>query len=107
MRDSFNLLKWFRQLVPALFHGHGAWLLRVTNPDTHDAFVEFSNLDGAVVNRGYRFIQSGEVLATIDFWMQLPAGLEQRHMAAVVRNTNIVAIAVDFRQPVAMLEAIT
>ncbi len=90
-----------------LFHGHGVWLRRVTNPDSHDALVEFTKLDEAVVNRGYRYIQSGEVLATIDFWMQLPTGLEKRHMAAVVRITNTVAMAVDFRQPVAMLEAIT
>lgn len=59
--DSLQVTKWSGQLVPNPFHGHEDRLQRITNPDTHDALVEFSKLDGAFVIRGDGFIQSAGV----------------------------------------------
>lgn len=95
--DSVNVMKGSRQLVPNPFHGHEDHLRRITNPDIHDALVEFSKLDGAFVIRGDGFIQSaGVFLVTADVEMQLPAGLGARHTvaAAVTALTSATAIVV-------------
>ena len=93
--DSLNVLKESRQLVPNPFHGHDDRLRRITNPDIHDALVEFSKLDGAFVVRGDGFIQSaGVFLATADAEMQLPTGLGARHIAAAAATARTAATAV-------------
>jgi diadenylate cyclase len=95
--DSVNVMKGSRQLVPNPFYGHEDHLRRITNPDIHDALVEFSKLDGAFVIRGDGFIQSaGVFLVTADVEMQLPAGLGARHTvaAAVTALTSATAIVV-------------
>ena len=74
--DSVNVIKGSRQLVPNPFHGHEDKFRRLTNPDIHDALVEFSKLDGAFVVRGDGFIQSaGVFLIPNEVELQLPAGL--------------------------------
>jgi DNA integrity scanning protein DisA with diadenylate cyclase activity len=93
--DSLNVLKDSRQLIPNPFHGHGDRLRQITNPDIHDALVEFSKLDGAFVIRGDGFIQSaGVFLATADEEMQLPTGLGTRHIAAAAATARSAATAV-------------
>ncbi len=95
--DSNNVLKGSRQLVPNPFHGHEDRLRRITNPEIHDAVVEFSKLDGAFVIRGDGFIQSaGVYLAITGGDVQLPTGLGARHLAAaaVTASTGATAVVV-------------
>ncbi len=93
--DSLNVLKESRQLVPNPFHGHEDRLRQITNPDVHDALVEFSKLDGAFVVRGDGFIQSaGVFLVATDVEMQFPVGLGTRHMAAAAVTAYTAATAV-------------
>lgn len=93
--DSVNVLEGSRQLVPNPFHGHEEHLRRLTNPDIHDALVEFSKLDGAFVVRGDGFIQSaGVFLVPNDVELQLPAGLGARHTAAAAVTACTTATAV-------------
>jgi diadenylate cyclase len=93
--DSTNVLKGSRQLVPNPFHGHEDQLRRLTNPDIHDALVEFSKLDGAFVVRGDGFIQSaGVFLVPNDVALELPAGLGARHMVAAAVTAYTAATAV-------------
>ena len=93
--DSIKVLEGSRQLVPNPFHGHEDQLRRLTNPDIHDALVEFSKLDGAFVVRGDGFIQSaGVFLIPNDVELQLPAGLGARHTAAAAITANTAATAV-------------
>jgi len=95
--DSNNVLQRSRQLVPNPFHGHEDQLRRLTNPDIHDALVEFSKLDGAFVVRGDGFIQSaGVFLVPNDVDLDLPAGLGARHTAAaaVTAYTSATAVVV-------------
>ena len=93
--DSLNVLKGSRQLVPNPLYGHEDQLRRITNPDIHDAIVEFAKLDGAFIVRGDGFIQSaGVFLATSDVEIQLPSGLGARHMAAAAVTANTAATAV-------------
>lgn len=95
--DSLNVLKGSRQLVPNPFHGHEDQLREITNPEIHDAVVEFSKLDGAFVIRGDGFIQSaGVYLAITGGEVQLPTGLGARHLAAaaVTASTGATAVVV-------------
>jgi diadenylate cyclase len=93
--DSTKVLEGSRQLVPNPFHGHEDQLRRLTNPDIHNALIEFSKLDGAFVVRGDGFIQSaGVYLVPNDVELQLPAGLGARHMAAAAITAYTLATAV-------------
>lgn len=93
--DSLNVLKNSRQLVPNPFQGHDEQLRQITNPDIHDALVEFAKLDGAFVIRGDGLIQSaGVFLITTDVEVELPTGLGTRHMAAAAATARTEATAV-------------
>jgi diadenylate cyclase len=93
--DSLNVLENSRQLVPNPFHGHDEKMRQITNPDIHDALVEFAKLDGAFVIRGDGFIQSaGVFLVTADVEVQLPIGLGARHTAAAAITAHTKATAV-------------
>ena len=58
MGDSHNVPIWSRQLAPNPLNAYEERLHRITNPDTHNTFNEFSKLDGAFVIRGDGFIRS-------------------------------------------------
>lgn len=93
--DSLNVLKNSRQLVPNPFQGHDEELRQITNPDIHDALVEFAKLDGAFVIRGDGLIQSaGAFLITTDAEIELPTGLGARHVAAAAATARTEATAI-------------
>ena len=95
--DSVEVLKGSKQLIPNPFKGHDDAERRLTNPDTQNALVELSKLDGAFVLRGDGFIQAaGTFLATFDVEVEIPPGFGARHLAAaaVTKRTAATAIVV-------------
>jgi DNA integrity scanning protein DisA with diadenylate cyclase activity len=95
--DSVRALKDSKQLIPNPFQGHDETSRRLTNPDIHDAIVEFSELDGAFVIRGEGLIQTaGTFLTSPKIKISLPTGLGARHVAAaaVTKRTTSTAVVV-------------
>lgn len=56
--ESHNVPIWSGQPAPNPLHAYEDRLHRITNPDTHNTFNEFSKLDGAFAIRGDGFIRS-------------------------------------------------
>jgi diadenylate cyclase len=95
--DSVRVLEDSKQLIPNPFQGHDEASRRITNPDIHDAIVEFAKLDGAFVIRGDGLIQTaGTFLTSPKVKIQLPTGLGARHVAAaaVTKRTTSTAVVV-------------
>ena len=93
--DAAKVLEGAEQLVPNPFFGHDKELRQITNPEIHDALVEFAKLDGAFVVRGDGYIESaGVFLATTEEEIQVPTGLGARHTAAASTSARTGATAV-------------
>lgn len=93
--DSLKVLENSEQLIPNPFHGHDENIRRLTNPNTHEALVELSKLDGAFIVRGDGLIQTaGAFLTSPHVEMDLPAGLGARHAAAAAITKHTAATAV-------------
>lgn len=93
--DAARLLEGAEQLVPNPFFGHDKEWRQITNPDIHDALVEFAKLDGAFVIRGDGYIEAaGVFLATDDDGVEVPTGLGARHIAAAASSARTGATAV-------------
>ena len=93
--DTARILKDAQQLVPNPFYGHDQAMRQITNPDIHDALVEFAKLDGAFVVRGDGYIESAAVfLATKEEDIEVPTGLGARHTAAASASAHTGATAV-------------
>jgi DNA integrity scanning protein DisA with diadenylate cyclase activity len=93
--DSIKVLEGSKQLIPNPFQGHEEATRRLTNPDVHDALVEFSKLDGAFVIRGDGFILTGGLfLGPTQVETELPAGLGTRHAAAAAVTARTASTAI-------------
>lgn len=93
--DPARVLEGAEQLVPNPFYGHDREMRQITNPDIHDALVEFAKLDGAFIVRGDGYIESaGVFLATDDDEVEVPTGLGARHTAAAASSARTGAAAV-------------
>jgi DNA integrity scanning protein DisA with diadenylate cyclase activity len=92
---SAQVLEGAKQMVPNPFYGHDEPSRQITNPQIHDALVEFAKLDGAFVIRGDGYIEAaGVFLATDEGEIDLPAGLGARHTAAAASSAHTGATAV-------------
>lgn len=93
--DTARVLDGAEQPVPNPFYGHDKELRQITNPEIHDALVEFAKLDGTFVVRADGYIESaGVFLAADEEEIEIPSGLGARHMAAASTTARTDATAI-------------
>ncbi|MBD3415225.1 MAG: hypothetical protein GF421_12455 [Candidatus Aminicenantes bacterium] len=95
--DSEKVLRGSRQLIPNPFKNLDESKRMITDSSIHDAVIELSKLDGALVLRGDGFIKTvGVFLSAGEVKMDLPSGLGARHSsaAAVTARTSATGVVV-------------